>query len=91
MDALRTILSKRYVEDPTLFSNIIKARDQFALGNLETGFAHLADTMDLLLQEQTEIYCKQILRECSLRIREFGRDRMEYPILSVISLATCSK
>jgi hypothetical protein len=91
MDSLRTVLSKRYSENPTLALNLVEARDQFALGNLETGFAHLAATMDLLLPEQTEDYCKQILRECSLRVREFGRDRLEYPILSVISLTECAK
>ena len=56
-----------------------------------TGFAQLAATMDLLLPELHEIYCEQILRECSLRIREFGKDRLEYPILSVISLAACAR
>lgn len=91
MDALRNILIKRTMENPTVLSNIVQARDQFALGKLETGFAHLADTMDLLLPEQTEDYCKQILHECSFRVREFGRDRLEYLILSVISLASCTK
>jgi hypothetical protein len=91
MDGLRNILSKRYVENPTLVSNIVEARDQFALGNLETGFAQLADTVELMLAEHTEIHCQQILRECSFRMREFGRDRLEYPILCVISLAACAR
>jgi hypothetical protein len=91
MDTLRISLTKRYVEEPTIVANIIEARDQFALGNLEPGFARLADTLDLVQSEQTEIYCKQILEECSLRIREFGKDRLEYPILSVISLRACAK
>ncbi|HEY3475765.1 MAG TPA: MFS transporter, partial [Anaerolineales bacterium] len=95
MDALRGILGKRLgkrsVENPTVVSDIIKARDQFALGNLEQGFAYLAETMDLMLLEQTEIYCKQILHECCLRVREFGKDRLEYPILSIIGLAACVK
>jgi hypothetical protein len=79
------------VEESTIVANIVEARDQFALGNLEPGFARLADTLDLVQSEQTEIYCKQILGECSLRIREFGKDRLEYPILSVISLGACAK
>jgi HEAT repeat protein len=91
MDALRSILSKRYVENPTLASKIIEARDQFALGNLEVGFAQLSDTLELLLAEPVELHHKQILRECSLRIREFGKDRLEYPILSVIVLAVSAK
>jgi hypothetical protein len=91
MDALRSLLSKRYTEVPTIVSNIIEARDQFALGNLEHGFAQLAETIHLVLPEQSEIHYKQILRECSLRIREFGKDRLEYPILSVIVLAVSAK
>jgi HEAT repeat protein/predicted MFS family arabinose efflux permease len=91
MDALRSILSKRDVESPIIFSNLIEARDQFALGNLETGFAQLAHTVELVLADQTETHCKQILRECSFRMREFGKDRLEYPILLVISLAACTK
>jgi hypothetical protein len=87
MDALRGILSKRYGKDPTIVSRIMEARDRFALGNLELAVAHLADTMDRVLPEQTELHCQQILRECSLRMREFGKDRLEYPILSVIVLA----
>ena len=67
------------------------ARDQFAFGNLELGFAHLSETIDLVLQEQTKLHYKQILRECSLRIHEFGKDRLEYPILSVIVLAVSAK
>jgi hypothetical protein len=47
--------------------------------------------MDLVLPEQTESHYQQILRECSLRIREFGKDRLEYPILSVIVLAVSAK
>ena len=91
MDSLRSILSKRYVEDTTIVSTIIEARDQFALGNLESGFARLADTLEALLPEQTELYCEQILHECGLRLRESGRDRLEYPILAVIALAGCAQ
>jgi HEAT repeat protein/Na+/melibiose symporter-like transporter len=85
MDVLRNTL-KRYVEDPVMISKLMDARDQFALGNLERGFVHLSDTIDLVLPQQTELHCQQILRECSLRIRGFGKDRLEYPILSVIVL-----
>lgn len=85
MDVLRGIFSRQSIE--SLISNIIEARDQFALGNLELGFARLCDMIDLLLPQQTELHCEQILRECSLCIREFGKDRLEYPILSVIVLA----
>ncbi|HSL28184.1 MAG TPA: MFS transporter [Anaerolineales bacterium] len=91
MDSLRSMLSKRYVEDTTIVSTIIEARDQFALGNLESGFARLADTLEALLPEQTELYCEQILHECGLRLRESGRDRLEYPILAVIALAGCAQ
>ena len=85
MDVLRNTL-KRYAEDPAVIANLMDARDQFALGNLERGFVHLSDTIDLVLPQQTELHYQQILRECSLRIREFGKDRLEYPILSVIVL-----
>jgi hypothetical protein len=91
MDALRNILSKRYAESPTIVSHLSEARDQFALGNLESGFAGLTDTIDLVLPEEIELHCKQILGECGQRIREFGKERMEYPILSVIGLAACTK
>ena len=91
MEALRTILGKQYSDNADMAPRIVEARDQFALGNLETGFAQLAATMDLLLPELHETYCEQILRECSLRIREFGKDRLEYPILSVISLAASAR
>jgi HEAT repeat protein len=91
MDGLKSIVSKRYLEGPAMVSKVVDARDQFAFGNLELGFAHLADTMDLVLAEQTEIHYKQILRECGLRVREFGQDRLEYPILSVIVLAVAAK
>ncbi len=86
MDALRSTLSKRFMGNPDMFSNIVEAREQFALGNLELGFSRFADTIDLLLPEQIELHCRQILSECSLRIREFGQNRLEYPILSVIVL-----
>lgn len=85
MDVLRGILGRQSIEN--LASNIIEARDEFALGNLESGFAHLSDTIDLLLPQEPELHCKQILLECSRCIREFGKDRLEYPILSVIVLA----
>ena len=85
MDVLRSILGRQSIEN--LASNIIEARDEFALGNLESGFAHLSDTIDLLLPQEPELHCKQILLECSRCIREFGKDRLEYPILSVIVLA----
>lgn len=91
MDALRGILSKRFVESTEIVSDIIEARDQFALGNLELGFAHLSKTINLVLPEEIELYCQQILRECGLRIREFGRDRLEYPVLSAIALEACVK
>ena len=91
MDTLSSILSKRYAENLNMVSNLIDARDQFAVGNLQLGFAHLSDTMDLVLSEKIELHCKQILRECSLHIREFGQNRLEYPILSVIVLAVCTK
>ncbi len=91
MDALRSILSKRYVEDTTIVSTIIEARDQFALGNLESGFARLADTLEALMPEQAELYCEQILHECGQRLRESGRRRLEYPILAVIALAGCAQ
>ncbi len=85
MDVLRSILGRQSIEN--LASNIIEARDEFALGNLESGFAHLSDTIDLLLPQEPQLHCKQILLECSRCIREFGKDRLEYPILSVIVLA----
>ena len=85
MDVLRGILGRQSIEN--LASNIIEARDEFALGNLESGFAHLSDTIDLLLPQEPQLHCKQILLECSRCIREFGKDRLEYPILSVIVLA----
>ena len=91
MDGLRSIVGKRSLENLPMVSNIIDARDQFALGNLERGFAHLSNTVDLVLPEQTELHYKQILRECSFRIREFGRDRLEYPILSIIVLTAAAK
>ena len=91
MDVLRSIFVKQYAQDVIPVSNIIQARDRFAMGDLELGFAYLSDTIDLVLPEQTELHCKQILQECGLRIREFGKNRLEYPILSVIVLGVSAK
>jgi HEAT repeat protein len=93
MDTLRGSLSKRFVEVETddLDAKFVDARDQFALGNLGPGFAQLVDAIDLILPEQRQLYCQQILTECSHRLREFGQNRLEYPILLVIALHTCVK
>lgn len=91
MEALRSSLSKRFWEHDDMIFNIIEAREQFALGNLRIGFSHLVEAMNLFPPEQLEPYCRQILTECSIRIRVFGQDRLEYPILAVIVLESCTK
>jgi hypothetical protein len=89
MDALRSSLSKRFMEHDDMDAKFVAARDQFALGNLELGFSLLVEAMELLLPEQSQLHCQQILTECSLRLREFGQNRLEYPIVLVIALHTC--
>lgn len=91
MEALRSSLRKRFWEHDDMIFNLIEAREQFALGNLRSGFSHLVEAMKLFPPEQLEPYCLQILTECNLRIREFGQDRLEYPILAVIVLENCAK
>jgi len=91
MEGLRSSFSKRAVENEDIVSHLLEARDQFALGNLVSGFSHLVEAMNLLPPEGLEPHCQQILRECSLRIREFWQDRLEYPILAVIVLESCAK
>jgi MFS family permease len=93
MDSLRSSLSKRFVEveGDGLEAKFVDARDQFALGNLKPGFAQLVEAIELILPGQSQLYCQQILTECSHRLREFGQKRLEYPILLVIALHTCVK
>jgi MFS family permease len=91
MESLRSSLSKHFWENDDMISSFLQAREQFALGNLAMGFSHLVEAIRLFPPEQLEPHCQQILTECSLRIREFGQDRLEYPILSVIVLGSCVK
>jgi MFS family permease len=91
MNALIRILRQRSMENPEIDSNIIAAREQFALGNLEAGFVLLSHALDLVLDKQIELHCGWILQECILRIREFGQNRLEYPALAIIVLEVCIK
>ena len=89
LDAIRGMQSKRPLGHDDLLSSLTNARDQFAQGQFEQGFQHLLEAIDFFTTEEIPLHCQQILSECGLRLREFGRSRMEYPILAMITMETC--
>ncbi|MFT3894224.1 MAG: MFS transporter [Anaerolineales bacterium] len=70
---------------------LIDAQEQFARAQLDVGFKFLLSIMDDIGVKVTQNYCKQILNECNVRVREFGQMRMEYPILSIVTMEKCAE
>jgi hypothetical protein len=86
MESLRNILSKSLPGQDELFSHLLQAREEFARGQLASGFQPLLAVVDLVKAEETQLHLRQILEECSLRIRESGKARMEYPTLAIVAM-----
>ncbi|HJR79449.1 MAG TPA: MFS transporter [Anaerolineales bacterium] len=91
MESLRTALKKKTREKPDILLDLIEAREQFAQGELEGGFQPFLNIISSIPSEEIPLYYRQVFSECSNRITEFGRNRLEYVILAIIALEKCRK
>ena len=91
IDVIRGIVSKKFAEQEDILLQLVEAREQFALGQLEQGFQPLRAILHALAEQEVDSPCRQILAETRIRMYEFGPSRMEYPILGIVALEKCVK
>jgi MFS family permease len=84
METLRGFLTKNFVPRMDISEHLIDAREQFAREELDAGFQSLLAAINWLISQDIQPHCQQILAECQLRMREFGRTRLEYPLLAIV-------
>lgn len=65
------------------------AKGFFARRQIERGLQTLLIELDLLASQSLPHPCHESLSECSIRIREFGVNRLEYTVLAITALENC--
>ena len=58
---------------------------------LQDGFDVFLNTIHLLPLEELRSPCQQIIIECGVHMREFGHNRMEYPLLAILTMEKYAK
>jgi HEAT repeat protein len=89
MDTIRTRLNRSLMQKHDVARQLMTARDTFAGGALEPGLDAFLRVADTVASSGLRVHCRQILTECSTRIREFGPGRAEYVVLAVLVLERC--
>jgi MFS family permease len=90
METLRNMLARRNIHTGHFDSSLAKARDFFASGQIEAGRIPMCEVLATFESVSSQEHCRQILSESVARIRLLGSSRLEYFILSIIVLETCT-
>jgi HEAT repeat protein len=91
METLRASLGKNFAVKQDISHLLIDARDQSAREELDAGLKSLLEVIDWLLAQEIQDFYRQILVESEARLREFGKTRLEYPILAILAMEKCKR
>lgn len=91
MENLREAVKKNLLNQKEILASMYDARERFAHEELDAGFHLLVKVINLGSTEEAPSHARKILAECGERIKEFGRSRLEYPILAIVTLERSMK